>query len=136
MNKKVKTKMSQANTPFQKKGSSTCMKVFFIILVAVISLVALIGFSIEKGPEGIIDKSTTVCIAGAATLYATEWCGYCKIQKELFGINIDFLNIIDCDKERDSCIEAGITVFPTWIINGEKYTGVKTEDQLKELSKC
>jgi len=133
MKEKIKTTRLEPNTPEPKKGFS------IIILTVVGALLVILGLIIMdtgQGTDDIIDRATTLCIAESATLYATESCGYCRMQKDMFGTNAELLNIIDCDKDRDSCIEAGIRAFPTWIVDGEKYVGVKTEDQLKEFTKC
>src|SRR4030042_4829345 len=65
-----------------------------------------------------------------AVLYVQTGCIHCEEQEDLFGINVKYLNIIDCFKESQKCI--GIEATPTWIINGQKYEGKKTIKELKE----
>ncbi len=71
-----------------------------------------------------------------STLYVQTGCVHCEEQKDLFGENVQYLNIVDCIKEdsRQQCIDAGIEGTPTWIINGQKYSGVQSIEKLKELT--
>lgn len=133
MNEKVKTKITKPNTPTQPKESKAWM---YITIVILITLLAFVWIFIVEDVDEIVDRDTTLCIANNSVFYGTEWCGYCKKQKEIFGTNVDLVNYIDCDLDRDACIAADIKVFPTWIIDGEKYTGVQDEAKLKELTGC
>lgn len=133
MNEKVETKAIPANTPTTKKGSSTWTIAAIVIIVVVI----LGGYIYSPStPLGVVDGATTICIAENSVFYGTEWCSFCQKQKELFGINEELLNYIDCDEDREACIMVGIEVFPTWDINGERYTGVQSIEKLKELTGC
>ena len=132
-NEKVETRKVQPNTPTQSKESKTWMIITVVVLIALFAFVWI--FMVEDISE-IIDRDTTICIAESSVLYGTEWCGYCKKQKEVFGTNVDLLNYIDCDKDSASCINAEIKAYPTWIINSESYTGVKYEEELRRLTGC
>jgi len=74
-----------------------------------------------------------------AGLYGAVWCSHCKEQKELFGNAKEFLPYHECDLEAANseakiCEDAGITAYPTWIINQTKYIGAKTLVELAKLS--
>ncbi|GAB4524691.1 MAG: vitamin K epoxide reductase family protein [Pleurocapsa sp.] len=75
-----------------------------------------------------------------AKKYGAFWCPHCYEQKQLFGQEaFSKIDYIECDPQgenpqRDACIAAGIKSFPTWEINGEFYSGVKTASELAELS--
>lgn len=128
-----KSKSLPANVPIQKEESNTWMA---IVAVVLLSIAGFVLFFVAEKPSSIIDVKTTTCIAKSSMLYATQWCGFCQKQKEMFGTNVDLLNMVDCDEDRQLCIDADISGFPTWIIDGKKYTGVKSEDSLKELTGC
>lgn len=130
-NEKVET--TQPNNSSQSKESNKWMIVTVIILVAVLAFILI--FMIEDVSE-IVDRNTTLCIANNSTFYGVEWCSYCQKQKALFGTNIDLINYIDCDEDRDACIAANIEIYPTWIINGIKHTGLMYEEELKESTGC
>ena len=68
-----------------------------------------------------------------ATLYVSKGCPHCIKQLKILG-ECSNLTIIDCTKEPNKCIEAGIIRVPTWIINNQIYGGVKSIEELKELS--
>ena len=45
-------------------------------------------------------------------------------------------DLIDCKQEPSKCVEDNILKVPTWIIGNEKYTGVKTVEELQALTGC
>jgi glutaredoxin len=69
-------------------------------------------------------------------MYGAEWCGYCKKQKEAFGTSFQYINYVDCDKNRDDCSAAGVQGFPTWSINGQNYPGLQDLGTLKSIAGC
>ena len=69
-------------------------------------------------------------------MYGTEWCSHCQNQKKLFGKSFKFVDYIDCDKNKDVCLSAGIKGYPTWKINGESYPGEQSLERLAQLSGC
>lgn len=112
-------------------------KVLFIGLL-LISTVFLAACSTQPpepvGPE-VVNLATCLTENGA-TFYGTEWCPHCKDQKELFGAALEHINYVDCDKYRDTCVDAGIQAYPTWIINGESYSGTQQLYKLSQVSGC
>jgi len=76
-----------------------------------------------------------------AKFYGSDWCGWCKKQKEIFDKASQYLPYIECsDKETkqitSQCQKAGINAFPTWEFNGQKNPGFKTIQELSTLSGC
>ena len=71
-----------------------------------------------------------------ATMYGTEWCSHCKNQKALFGKSFQYVDYIDCDKNKAECQKAGIRGYPTWNINGQNYPGGQSLEKLSILSGC
>ena len=69
-----------------------------------------------------------------SVLYAQAGCIHCKEQEDLFGANVKYLNIVDCLKDTEVCINLDIKGTPTWIINGQKYEGYQSIEKLKELT--
>lgn len=71
------------------------------------------------------------------TMYGTEWCGHCKNQKELFGAGFAKATFVDCDAERQKCLDAGVRGFPTWIdAQGNQYPGTQQLDKLAQIAGC
>jgi glutaredoxin len=75
-----------------------------------------------------------------AKMYGAYWCPYCTRQKELFGAEaFRQITYIECDPrgqnpQPDLCRRAGVNGFPTWEINGQKYPGMRTLEQLADIS--
>lgn len=69
-------------------------------------------------------------------MYGTEWCPHCKNQKAAFGNSFEYVNYIDCDKNRDACIRAGVQGYPTWVIDGKSYPGEQPLFDLSSLAGC
>lgn len=72
--------------------------------------------------------------------YGAYWCPHCYEQKQLFGqAAFDEITYIECAPEGknpqpDVCRAAGIQSFPTWEIDGKFEPGIKTPDELAEMS--
>ncbi len=109
------------------------IKKIWITLTVVIAVVIFAVLIISRSPDG-ASKQTTMCIAEHSQLYIQLGCHACEIQEEMFEDNYKYLNVIDCFFEREKCTDIQYT--PTWIINGEKYTGVQSIEKLKELTGC
>jgi len=69
-------------------------------------------------------------------MYGTEWCSHCKAQKAMFGKSFEFVNYVDCDKDRSECLINGVRGYPTWKIDGELYPGEQKLEKLASLSGC
>jgi uncharacterized membrane protein/glutaredoxin len=76
-----------------------------------------------------------------AKFYGASWCPHCTDQKELFGASGRRLPYVECSpggpntRQAAACNDAGIKSYPTWVINGERYTGTQTLDALAQYSK-
>jgi len=75
-----------------------------------------------------------------AVVYVAEGCGWCDLQKEMFGAAVQYLDMVYCSGSRvvppqpSLCRAKGITATPTWEINGELYPGCMYLEALAELS--
>jgi len=65
----------------------------------------------------------------------SEFSNYGK-QIMIFGTSFEHLNVIDCSKEIERCLEDEVTQVPTWIINNERILGVQSLKNLADLSGC
>ena len=72
--------------------------------------------------------------------YKAYWCPHCHEQKELFGKEAyTEITHFDCaepgkDSQTKICADAGIKSYPTWEINGKLDPGVKTLQELADLT--
>jgi uncharacterized membrane protein len=76
-----------------------------------------------------------------AKFYGASWCPHCQEQKESFGASAHRVPYVECSPggpraaSARVCVEAGIKSYPTWIINGERYEGTQTLENLARYSK-
>jgi len=72
--------------------------------------------------------------------YVAWWCPHCHEQKSLFGKEAyEEITHIECAQDGanprpDLCKAANIESFPSWEIKGKLYPGVKTLNELADLS--
>jgi len=107
----------------------------FAILILILALTFIIN-GCTNSPTNGIDAGTVNCIVGNSTVYVSVTCGVCAEQKEIFGEQFKNLNSVDCTEEQQKCVDMGISHVPTWVINGEKMVGLKSVEELKELTGC
>ena len=75
-----------------------------------------------------------------AKFYGASWCPHCSEQKHLFGSSEKRIPYVECSPggpkapQASACKQNNIQSYPTWIINGERYTGVQPLDVLARLS--
>lgn len=100
--------------------------IFVIIVLYIKSLV-----SCPNPQEKIVE-----CIANNSVLYIQAGCPHCDKQKEKFGECSKMLNIIDCTKTPEKCINANIKRIPCWVINETIIEGVYEINELKEMMNC
>jgi hypothetical protein len=101
-----------------------------LIILGIISLTIFIKIK----PQEITSEEIAKCIGENSKLYNQIGCPHCENQKNIFGENIKYLNIILCDNDWEQCSQ--ITGTPSWEINGEMYTGTKSIEELKKLTNC
>ena len=95
----------------------------------------------QSGPEdpwirGLAQHLTNT----SAKFYGASWCPHCSEQKEMFGSSAHRLPYIECSPggpkapPAPACNEANIKSYPTWVINGQRYTGTQTLENLAQHS--
>lgn len=76
-----------------------------------------------------------------AKFFGGWFCNHCYEQKQLLGREAFKASIqyIECNEQGDNpqvelCRKEGIKGFPTWDVQGKKYSGVQSPEKLAELS--
>ncbi|MCS7173915.1 MAG: vitamin K epoxide reductase family protein [Armatimonadetes bacterium] len=74
-----------------------------------------------------------------AVFYGAYWCPHCAEQKRLFGTAARYLPYVECDPRSPegnprACETAGVRAYPTWVIQGRRYEGVLTLEELARRS--
>src|SRR5262245_11077520 len=73
--------------------------------------------------------------------YGASWCPHCQDQKKLFGSSVKRIPYVECSPggpkapPAQVCKDKNIQSFPTWIIDGQRHTGVFPLDALAQFSK-
>lgn len=113
-----------------------------LLLVCIISILLLIIIGCSKPNSGYTDTqwkydTFAKCLTEkGAVMYGTQWCKFCKAQKEIFGNSFRFVNYVDCEKQANKCIQDGVNGYPTWIIDGKVYSGKQELLDLAFLTGC
>lgn len=71
-------------------------------------------------------------------MYGAYWCSHCKEQKDTFGDAFQYIDYVECDPQGsnanpDECQAQGIEGYPTWIYQGQKYSGTQTLAKLAQI---
>lgn len=78
--------------------------------------------------------------AEEAIFYGAFWCSSCQRQRQLFGASAERLPYVECTPDGRNgptawaCMEAGVDNYPTWIIDGQRQTGVMQPRELARES--
>ncbi|MBD2258047.1 vitamin K epoxide reductase family protein [Pseudanabaena sp. FACHB-2040] len=75
-----------------------------------------------------------------ATFYGAWWCPHCHDQKQLFGqeasqiLPYEECSEADGQTQTQACQVAEVRGYPTWEINGQRYSGARSLTDLAQLS--
>jgi glutaredoxin len=109
--------------------------IIWLTIILIIAAVALINYW-PSNSNSDIDEATMQCIAQNSQLYVSKTCPHCAQQKQILGDYLSLFEMIDCIDNQQACIEAGIEYVPTWVIRGERNTGVFELSELKAMTGC
>ncbi|MFW5847020.1 MAG: hypothetical protein ACOCUU_02560 [Nanoarchaeota archaeon] len=116
-----------------KKINKSTLWTLTIIIFVILLAIGIINFPEDSET---LEKEAAKCIGDNSVLYVQVGCHYCDIQEEMFGENIDYLNIFLCNNNWTKCNNAEIKGTPSWKINEKLYTGVQSIEKLKSLTGC
>ncbi len=86
--------------------------------------------------EALTDEFAQCLSEYGAAMYGTEWCSHCQDTKKLFGDGFELINYVDCELNIDVCLDKAIEGYPTWIIDGQRYQGRASGEELANLTGC
>jgi hypothetical protein len=115
-------------------------KKFVIIGLVVLILVGFVLVTNQATP-GKYDSFAKCLGAKDAKMYGAYWCSHCQNQKKEFGNSFQYVNYVECDAagtnpQPQLCTAAGIRGYPTWVIDGKKYEGELSLDEIATYSGC
>ncbi len=107
------------------------------ILGVVFLLLAGIGFYTYTSitAAGAYDEFAR-CLGQKAVVYGNDACMYTQKQLSWFGNSAKYINYVKCIDNEQLCDQKGITITPTWEINGNLYPQVQSFDKLSTLTGC
>ena len=114
----------------------------YIIAGVLVLAIGVIVFAVASptanviAGEGEFDEFAQCLTDEGAIFFGTEWCGFCQQQKDMFGPSLQYVDFVDCDENRNTCMQEGIRGYPTWKIDGELYSGVQQMNRLSDLTGC
>ena len=110
--------------------------IIIIILVVAIGIAALLGTSGARSGTA-LDPFAQCLAAKNVTMYGAYSCSHCQNQKAMFGEAFDKVTYVDCDQQRQTCLDAGVRGFPTRIdAQGNTYPGTQPLSKLAEIGTC
>ena len=126
-----------AKHAFEKKKGKTSMRKYLIIsiIVLIIILTSITINSYMKKP-GEYDDFTKCLTQQGVVVYGNDFCTYTAQQLNYFGKSKQFLNYVKCIDNKQLCDSKGVSITPTWEINGEMYEQVQGFEKLAQLSGC
>lgn len=99
-------------------------------------------FDAAAGPENPRLKALAVHLADTgAKFYGAFWCPRCQEQKALFGASEERLPYVECTPggrmgpKNSACVAKNVESYPTWIIDGRRYSGLQTIRSLEQASR-
>jgi cytochrome c biogenesis protein CcdA len=110
-------------------------KLYLSLLAVIILVIAGIFYWKTIGQETPQEQLMN-CIASKAVLYSSKYCPHCQDQKAILGTYLGLFQNIDCLDNPKKCDEAGVDRYPTWKISGKLYSGIKSINELKQLTGC
>ncbi|HZX45076.1 MAG TPA: hypothetical protein VFF28_05330 [Candidatus Nanoarchaeia archaeon] len=111
-------------------------KIIYGVIIIAILAASIYGFSYYRNMPGKFNDFAKCLTANNATMYGTEWCKFCKAQKQMFGKSFEYIDFVDCDRYRQECLSAGANAYPAWKINDEPYSGLQQLERLSALTGC
>lgn len=128
-----------------KQSSQNFNKNLLIIPVILILVFGAVFFVLSPTGDIVSEENKTEtenmeeftkCLNETSVMYAQTGCGACETQKQMFGDNIKYLDVVYCDEKVQLCQSLEIRRTPTWIIQGQRYIGVQSLEELSDISLC
>lgn len=83
------------------------------------------------------DKLYAQCLKDKGiTMYGTSWCPHCKHQKAEFGELFSYVNYIDCDVDKKTCLKNKVTGYPTWLLPSGEEIQAGTVKEVAQACGC
>lgn len=110
-------------------------KFYYLSLLVAALIMALLFFWPHTARSG---KSFAQCLSEKGwVMYGSDFCPFCKSQKEIFSDDAVNIKYVNCDFYADICKSRNINSYPVWAQNDKLFIkGVQSLQNLSELSGC
>lgn len=122
-----------------KKKGKGMLVIGILIVVAIITILFIIGVSGPSYAREDIDVFAQCLTEKGAVMYGAFWCPHCADVKKMFGESFRYVEYVECDPRGDNeqsllCIEKGIESYATFEFNDDPSTRLVGEPSFEELA--
>ena len=104
------------------------------IVLIILVIAGVIGVTMYMRSNGMwVSEETALCISNKSLLVVSKTCGHCVEQKRILGRHLDKFEI---EEGYDVLIKYNLIGVPAWIIDDQTYYGVRSWNELKEITGC
>lgn len=119
----------------KKEKSNPKKYIIFFMIGLIFVLLGATAYSYSQRP-GEYDDFAKCLTEKGAIVYGNDFCSYTGKQLNFFGKSEKYLNYVKCIDNQDLCDSKGVTLTPTWEINGSMHKSVQTFEKLSSLTGC
>lgn len=114
------------------------------VLIVLLSLLAVAWYVAKPNTGKGLDDFAKCLKSKNIVMYGADWCPHCQNEKNAFGDSFQFIQYVECPKNPNRCLAAGINSYPTWIFpaspaggpDGRKLQGEQGLEKLSQESGC
>ncbi len=123
----------------RKKQNNLVLVIILIAIVFIGGLIIVVRNNNKSAPvanAAAVDALAQCITEKGMKMYGANRCPHCKAQKELFGTSFAKIDYIECTTDQVKCNIAGISGYPTWTYQGQKYEGEQSFEDLAKITGC
>ena len=130
--------LNQHNSTKHPKGEKNLnwRKYSILIIIGLILVLFILSISAYIKKPGEYDNFVKCLTEKNVVIYGNDFCSYTVKQLNFFGKSKEHFNYIKCIDNKVLCDSKGVSITPTWEINGEMYGGIQGFEKLSILSGC
>jgi len=123
-------------TAVKKSTGFNSKKYIMISLVVLILVFSILTINSYMNKSGGYDEFAECLNEKGVIVYGNDFCQYTAKQLNFFGKSKENLNYVKCIDNEALCDEKGVSVTPTWEIDGQMYEQVQDFEKLSLLTGC
>jgi len=117
------------------------LKLKIILSISMIFVLAFSFFALLDRGDGVqaapLDSFAQCLTEKNVTMYGSATCSHCLNEKKLFGDSFQYVRYVECMKQPNVCVAAGIEGVPTWVLgDGRNLVGEQGLQGLANVTGC